>query len=150
VSARAAALVAALGATLLGCPKGNESSPGPAPRADAPTEAAAPLDLEGPECTALRDRVAALATAARKCTPKSATACQRCVIGHLFHCGIFVGDESSPATRDYLAARAELVAKSCMKPVTTSPPCSPEPTGTCAADGACGPAWCNVPATKTP
>jgi hypothetical protein len=141
---RAALLVAVLGALLLACPKGNESGAGPAP-APAPDAPAKPLSLDGPECTALRARVAALATAARKCTPASATACQRCVVGHLFQCGFFVGDDASPATRDYLAARAELVEKSCMQPWSVAPPCAPDPTGKCGADGSCTPAWCNVP-----
>jgi hypothetical protein len=98
----------------------------------------------GAECQALRDKVAELATAARKCE-SGAKACSRCVPGYLHHCGIFVGDENSSATREYLDRRKELFDKACVLPTTATPPCSNDAAGKCSAGGVCEPVWCNAP-----
>lgn len=144
---------------LLGCPKTPDGGTEPAPTtpsaapsaaqttAPATTGSSAELDLQGPACDALRTKVAALATAARSCTPGHAAACAVCVPGHIHHCGIFVGDETSAATRDYLATLQEVNDKGCMLPTTATPSCSPDPSGTCGPDSVCTPTWCTLPAS---
>lgn len=155
----------ALAVMLAGCPKVNDgdggAGPGPeasaAPVATPPASAAevspspappasstAPLALDGPECRAMRDEVASLATAARRCT-SAAGQCRSCIQGHIHHCGIFVGDETSPASREYLAKLNTLIARGCMLPTTATPPCEPDTAGRCGADGLCAPESCNLP-----